>query len=87
MTNDPYPKPISYHPRDPDSATPLSFFPAPKTCHRQDRWPPEPQQQLAAALAVSGASQKQAPILAKNGGLAANFSGSGPPAVFSLWGV
>ena len=84
MTNDPSPKYISNHPREPDSATPLPFPAAPKACHRHDRWPPEPHQPLAAALAISSASQKPVPILAKTGGFAAFFSGSGPPAVLSL---
>ncbi len=84
MINGPSLKYISTYRHDPDSDTPLLFPPAPKTYHRHDRWPPEPKQELAVALAASGASQKPAPILAINGGLAVIFSGFGPPVVFSL---
>ena len=87
MTNDPSPKLISNHPRDPDSVALLPFPSPPKTYHRHHRWPPEPQQQLAGALGDSSAAQKPSPISAKIGGLAALFNDSGPPPVFSLWGV
>ena len=84
MTTDPSPKPVNDNPRHTDEITLLAFTSAPKTCHRQDCWPPEPQQQLTPARAASGALQKPSLILPRNGGFSAIFSGSGPPVVFPL---